>query len=748
MIPQEAGLPEPSHRPPADRQELKAVAGRIEAAVRDSYPQAPALSATPGVGELLRALRRRWMAAVALGGTLAAIAAVAVWYLMTPDYTAFAQIRVASTEPRVTYGNENASSQSAFITYLRAQATQFKSYNVIQAALQRDEMKRLNLEANHGDPKLYIEEKMKVEALDNSEFMTPRMTCADPNEATTIIKAMTAAYMDIVVYAEQRARVAHHAQLEKAYQEAAANLESKNAAARRTADLLHINFNETPTIMQMQVLENLHEAKQARNQTLSELIKTQALFDAHNAQIQALKKTKLSDLQIEAAIKADPEAAKLKADVDVCEKIIRRYLDEARDPEKEPTYHAARRRKADLEKQYAQRRDEIKKDLLSRFDEKQIDDHDLTAIQLTKAIASMKEHLTNLDKDIQELTAKWEKFPSGSLELELAKDEIRGLSRVVDDLRDKKEKMNVELGAAPRITVYQEADLEKRDIKKQVAATIAAPVAVFFLTCMGLAWIEYRQRRVQSAGEVAHGLGIRVVGSVPNQPNLERCLVGAAGETDLAGQPVLESIDAIRTLLLYQAQTASTRVVMVTSAAGGEGKTTLASHLAGSLARAGRKTLLIDADLRQPAVHQLFETTLQPGFSEVLLGEVEVADSIQATTIDGLSIIAAGQWDREVIQSLARGGLEGVFEKLREEFDFIIVDSHPVLAATDALLIGQHVDAVLLSVLKQVSQMPRVYTACQRLAVLNIRVLGAVVNGTDPEEVFTAPNYSAAVEQV
>ena len=178
---------------------------------------------------------------------------------------------------------------------------------------------------------------------------------------------------------------------------------------------------------------------------------------------------------------------------------------------------------------------------------------------------------------------------------------------------------------------------------------------------MSLSWLEYRQRPVQTAGEVAHGLGIRVVGSIPNQVNLERCLVSTA-ETDLAGQPVLESIDAIRTMLLHQAQTAATRIVMVTSAVEGEGKTTLASHLAGSLARAGRKTLLLDADLRQPAVHQLFETPLQPGFSEVLLGEVEVADSIQATTIDGLSIVAAGQWDREVIQSLARGGMEGVFE--------------------------------------------------------------------------------------
>src|SRR5262249_6840399 len=162
---------------------------------------------------------------------------------------------------------------------------------------------------------------------------------------------------------------------------------------------------------------------------------------------------------------------------------------------------------------------------------------------------------------------------------------------------------------------------------------------------------------------------------------------------DLEGTPVMESIDAIRTRLLHEANTRATRVVLVTSATAGEGKTTLAAALASSLARAGRKTLLLDGDLRRPTVHELFEIAQQPGFSEILLGEVEVQDAVQPSPQDNLSLVPAGQWDREVLLALSRNGLEGIFDKLQQEFDFIVIDSHPVLAATDALLIGRQTDA-------------------------------------------------------
>jgi hypothetical protein len=112
VMPQEAAFPEPNNRP-----EPNPVAGRIEAALRDPARPAPALSSTPSAADLLRALRRRWMTAIALGGTLAAIAAVAVWYLMTPEYTAYAQIRVAAVPPTVMPWSDKNESQTPFMTY-------------------------------------------------------------------------------------------------------------------------------------------------------------------------------------------------------------------------------------------------------------------------------------------------------------------------------------------------------------------------------------------------------------------------------------------------------------------------------------------------------------------------------------------------------------------------------------------------------------------------------------------------------
>jgi capsular exopolysaccharide synthesis family protein len=247
-------------------------------------------------------------------------------------------------------------------------------------------------------------------------------------------------------------------------------------------------------------------------------------------------------------------------------------------------------------------------------------------------------------------------------------------------------------------------------------------------TIFGIAFLEFKARRISHVDEVTQGLKIHLMGSLPNVP--KRALAGSTAAKDVYWQNRLtESVDAIRTTLMNAARFEGLRVVMVTSAVGGEGKTLLACHLAASLARAGLKTLLIDGDLRRPAVHRLFGLPLPRGLSELLQGEIEPADATHTGLMDGLAVISAGQRDSRASQALAGQRIREVLDQLRGSYDFIVIDSAPVLPVADSQLIGQHSDGVVFSIMRDVSRLPQVYAAYERLAVLRIRTLGAVVNG-------------------
>src|SRR5262249_21773621 len=127
---------------------------------------------------------------------------------------------------------------------------------------------------------------------------------------------------------------------------------------------------------------------------------------------------------------------------------------------------------------------------------------------------------------------------------------------------------------------------------------------------------------------------------------------------------LLESIDATRTMLVHSARNGSHRVVMIASAVSGEGKTSLASQLATSLARGGLTTLLFDADFRSPSIHRLFDLPLNQGLSELIRGECDLDEVLVTTPIEHLKVLTAGRCDRLALGFLARGCLNSVFSRL------------------------------------------------------------------------------------
>ncbi len=294
-----------------------------------------------------------------------------------------------------------------------------------------------------------------------------------------------------------------------------------------------------------------------------------------------------------------------------------------------------------------------------------------------------------------------------------------------------------------RITLKEEAIVNlNQKLRQKVLVALGGFVGGTLLVMAAIGFLEWRSRRVDSVDQVINELGMRVIGTIPAFPSKQSLKSGAAAQNQNWRFVLNESVNSARTMLLHTAKTQNMQVLMVTSAMQGEGKTSLASQLATSMATAGLRTLILDCDLRNPSMHKLFDAQLTPGCSEVLCQEVDVSDAVQPTSVPNLWLIPAGQCSNRVISALAQGHpLETLFNRLRGQFDFIVVDSCPVLPVADTLLVGQHVDGVVLSILQDISQLPKVQTTAERLAQLNIPLLGTVVNGIKPDVHAYGYNY-------
>ncbi|HZT80587.1 MAG TPA: hypothetical protein VFA26_10205, partial [Gemmataceae bacterium] len=132
---------------------------------------------------MLKALRRRWPVALGLGLLLAGGGAAAAWFLLAGSFTSFAVIRIASTPPWIVARNvDTPEGQREFLTYQRTQAMQIKSHLVLNAALKRDEVKRLAVVARQPDPIAWLEDELKVDFQEGSEFITVTMRGPEPDE--------------------------------------------------------------------------------------------------------------------------------------------------------------------------------------------------------------------------------------------------------------------------------------------------------------------------------------------------------------------------------------------------------------------------------------------------------------------------------------------------------------------------------------------------------------------------------------
>jgi polysaccharide biosynthesis transport protein len=254
---------------------------------------------------------------------------------------------------------------------------------------------------------------------------------------------------------------------------------------------------------------------------------------------------------------------------------------------------------------------------------------------------------------------------------------------------------------------------------------------------------DMRRQHVDTSQAVSDSLGLQILGSVPSIPSrYMRRLNGPGKGAQHWRWRLMEAVNSVAAMLLRSAAIDNRRVFLISSAESGEGKSTLANFLATSLAESGHRTLLIDFDLRRPTLHYAFNVSRSPGVSDVLMQKATLLDACVTTPIENLSLIPAGKWHGNLLAGSRTGALKELMAEARTSFDFVIVDGSPALAAVDSRLIGEHTDGVLLTVRKDISQMPRVVAACETLRSHGIRIVGTVLSGCD-DEAYYDPVYHA-----
>jgi capsular exopolysaccharide synthesis family protein len=262
-----------------------------------------------------------------------------------------------------------------------------------------------------------------------------------------------------------------------------------------------------------------------------------------------------------------------------------------------------------------------------------------------------------------------------------------------------------------------------------MATAALASACAIGVSLLGFGWREHRAQHIHSTTEVVQRLGLRVFATIPAAGHtIRQRLAGAAPSgTDPNQRRLTEAADAARTQLLHEMQTHNQSVLLITSAGSAEGKTSLAVLLAVSLARAWRRTLLIDGDLRHAQIHQVFGLEREPGLAEVLRGEADLESVVQSTPVSRLWTLPAGRLDDHTLQALAQDDVGPLIAQLRGQYDFVVIDTPPVLPFADTLMLARHVDAAVLAVRCGTSRVPLVQAADAALKGLGVRVLGATV---------------------
>lgn len=687
----------------------------------------PIVNAPPNGPALLKALKRRWRAAAIVAPVAGLLTGIIAWLVTPPpNYMARTVLQLNPTPPNHLL-RSSTSNETNLDNFRQLQIALIKSQKTLLAVSRDPNLSQLPTLQEADSPLGWLEQSLGFSSPGNAEVMYVTLHGQYPEDLRLLLNAVVKTYLSEFVTSEQELRNARLAGLRKYKDQYQEELTRARALRKEYFDAGANNPNQAAV-----QIAYLQADLQRRQSELGKLESEVAELEAQQKQIKSRdpRRLPLDNEIFHEFFAQDPEWQRLELE-------RREAKDKLTDAKlkgfREVVTNKLQDKLDSIEKQVLARKQELRAPAEEYWKQRSAVELVKHGILIADSLELKRSLVEKYQKDLDRTKLMLENLTKNQNKLDDLAFDNQALTEITKQLEMEYNRVRMAANDLPRIRELEEARVFLNDSKYR-QLKLAGLVGSFaaLLVLVGLALWEFHGRRVESVDQIVYGLGLPLVGTVPSiQRQRLLDLAGALKDEDREERrfAIQEAVATARTMLLNAGRTTNLRMVMITSAMPGEGKTSLSVQLAISLAMAGQRTLLLDFDMRNPSAHSLLGLRHAPGCGEILRGEVKVANAIQQTDLDKLFFLAGGECDPIALKSLAQDGLAQMLNWLRTQYDFVIVDTSPVLPVVDALLLGRYMDGVIFSVLNEVSQIPKIYVATQRVAQLGIRTLGAVVNG-------------------
>lgn len=670
------------------------------------------------------ALRCWWMVAGPIAVCLACAAGYGVYVLTPPSYTGTLWLEIGAP---VTYlGNESAEESNRFVNN---QLELIKKPSVLQAVAADSKVASTPELVREANPIAALRKQLKVRRQGKSDFHVVEFTSTLPDRAALIPNKVAECYKKELDDELEKQRELIIESLEQRLEELKNDLQSDRAKIKAQAE--KVGAKDPYGVVQKADSPTRTLAGELNAQLAKAEVDHEFLVAEVDAEISVLKgqSTDAPQEWLDARIDRDPRLLALISKGEELEKSHLELAEAVTNPEKNKKVQSRRndiaKNKADIDKMRNTIHKELKGDLESR-----------AKMNLNGQIADLEKRKKRSLHAVESLRARRDEemhnqgtFSGQSYDLEFMKNDYERAVNVSAMVSDRLSRLKIEPHGSDRVRVKEPALTPKLpDQEVPYKKILMAMVGAFAIPFGCAVAYEILHQRVNCRKQLESLDVPCTVTEIAALPSRSRALLSGRREDRL--DLFIESVDGLRTSLMVPSGRKEVRVFAVTSAIPGEGKTSLSTQFALSLASAtGEPTLLIDGDLRYPDLHNAFELELSPGLADVFDNTCPASEAIVKARGDNLFVLPAGELTGNPHRVTANGRFRELIGELRTHFKYIVIDTPPILPASEALVMAKAADATLLVARRDHSRLSLVKEASQKIVNSGSKFAGVVLSG-------------------